>query len=67
MKQPPILAHPLQLNIVHDGSRRHFVLGVSSAMVLFTLPFMKSVLAAAISKQLTTLNGKFSILALIIK
>lgn len=58
MKEPAALIHSLQPNIVHDSLRRQFVFGASSAIVLAMLPFTKSVSAASVSKQLTTLNGK---------
>lgn len=34
LKKLAALTPPLQSNIAHDGSRRHFVLGASSAMLL---------------------------------
>ncbi|WP_198402021.1 copper resistance system multicopper oxidase [Shewanella benthica] len=39
-------------------SRRRFVMGAASAMMLASLPFTQSVLAASLRKGLTTLSGK---------
>jgi CopA family copper-resistance protein len=39
-------------------SRRHFVLGASSTLLLAALPFSKNILAQAISNNLTLLSGK---------
>ncbi|QFU25288.1 copper resistance system multicopper oxidase [Shewanella eurypsychrophilus] len=39
-------------------SRRRFVMGAASAMMLASLPFTQSVLAASLRKGLTTLSGR---------